>query len=102
MGQYSVSVFASPGRRYIGGRRFEAVDDRQATVRGYQAAGQIIHLRRIAKYRCTYSVFNVSPHTGLPICVAHMSYVRAESRVKVPDGEGHWLSPGQPAEPVGG
>lgn len=92
MARYLVTVHRSPGRVQIGGHRYEATDLTDALRKGYHSAGNIIHHRRIAKYRCSYMVWNVSRDDGIPVLLFFANYQSPGKRAGVDRGERSWLS----------
>lgn len=94
MARYRVDVLVSPGRKFLGGRRYEARGYPEALTAAYMAAGQIIHRRRVAKYRCTLAVFDISRDDGLPYLLWSGPYMSGLPRKARLQDDGHWLSAG--------
>lgn len=83
MARYLVTVHRSPNRVQIGAHRYEATDLTDALRKGYHSAGQIIHMRRVPKYRCQYMIFNCSRDDGIPVLVAFANYRDPRDRKSV-------------------
>lgn len=92
MARYLVTVHRSPNRVQIGARRYDATSYTDALTKGYQAAGQIIHMRKVPKYRCQYMIFNVSRSDGIPVLLHYANYRNPYRRSGEKREEGSWLS----------